>query len=846
EIIDPFRPVFDLLNSDTKLLTQIGLDFLFDQDGDRKVTLIELAAGLSGRSIDTSFFKAIEKIDDLNQQIRELGSQAGEILLDFGSFDLPNFDATGDGDTSGITPRAKGAIANIGNAIDNLPTSGTTGRQRAIAKGFTDDGDFDVPVLTDPFTALGLLLETPDTNLFTYDMPELAVGFEISRSFPIFGPISGLLEGQFELSTDLGFGYDTFGLNQWSNDGFAIESADSIFNGFFVSDRANADGTGADVSELALRASLAAGAGLDVLVASGFLKGGIQGIVGIDLVDVGEDDGTDDGKIRAFEIGDRLDTPWELFDISGTIEAFLGAEVNFLGRTVYDNQFAAFEIAQFGTGQVSSGASRAIDGAIVAGQVFFDANFNGILDSGEPFASTSEDGTFNLDIPKPTFDTNFNGVIDPSEGRIVVAEGVDTSTFLDRETPMYSLPNSAAVTPLTTLVTVGVQRGTSAAQVQAQLKSNLDLPDVDLLNYDPLEAIAQNEADGLTVFVEQVKVQSVIDQTTSLLRGAIAADNQAAIARSGQLANATTDREIAEFAIEAVADALLQDAQPTAARVDSPSFDLSNAATVESILQNAATKAGTTLGEDVSSGAAQIVAEGNQDLDATVPESVTAEEMSDETFFTTRSRNASDRQFLSSGSTSADLQALGGGEITSEEAIANNTGESVDALIEREALGGEPGRIPDIADTTRTAREALTVQNSQSGNPEANGISGGLQNDAIDGRGGADIIAGEAGDDALSGGDGSDLILGGSGDDILEGNGGNDALLGNSGDDVLDGGAGVDTLEGGSGEDTLGGGEDTDFLYGNASNDLISGDEARDFLFGGSGDDILDGGTGND
>ncbi|MEM6447679.1 MAG: calcium-binding protein, partial [Cyanobacteria bacterium P01_D01_bin.123] len=443
-------------------------------------------------------------------------------------------------------------------------------------------------------------------------------------------------------------------------------------------------------------------------------------------------------------------------------------------------------------------------------------------------------------------DTNFNGVIDPSEGRIVVAEGVDTSTFLDRETSMYSLPNATAVTPLTTLVTVGVQRGMTKSQVQSQLKSNLALPNVDLLNYDPLEAIAQNESSGLTVFVEQVKVQSVIDQTTSLLKGAIAADNQASIARSGQLANATSDREIAEFAIEAVADALLQDAQLAAARVDSPSFDLSNVQTVEAILQNAATKAGTSLEEDVSSGAAQIVAEGNQDLDDTVPTSVTNQELSDEIFFTNRSRSASDRQVLSLGRTSDDLQALGGGEITSEDAIANNTGASIDALIEKEALGGEPGRIPAIADTTSAAREALMVQNSLSGTPEANGLAGSLRNDEIDGRRGGDVLAGEAGDDALSGGEGADILRGGSGDDILEGNAGNDALLGNSGDDVLDGGAGVDTLEGGSGEDTLGGGADTDFLYGNASNDLISGDAGRDFLFGGSGDDILNGGAGND
>jgi hypothetical protein len=103
-------------------------------------------------------------------------------------------------------------------------------------------------------------------------------------------------------------------------------------DGFYVSDRQNADGTGPDVDELTLDASIAVGAGLNVGVAEGYVKGGIQGKVGIDLIDIGEFQPKQggDGKIRTSEITSRISKPSELFDVTGQVNAFLGAQVKAL------------------------------------------------------------------------------------------------------------------------------------------------------------------------------------------------------------------------------------------------------------------------------------------------------------------------------------------------------------------------------------------------------------------------------------------------------------------------------------------------------------------------------------
>jgi len=369
DVIKPFRPVIKFLNADTKLLSKLGLAKKYDKNGDGKVSVIELAAKITGRDIDTRFLDAVAKVD----KVVELASQIenSTYKIDFGSYTLGNIDvAEPSANLQNALPVPTTAVQETANEQINSKTSG---KVKEYLNALKDIDGFDVPLLTKPETAIQLLIGKPDVPIFTYQMPKLEFDFKIEKKFPIWKWIKGFLEGNFSASANLGFGYDTYGLSEWKNSNFAGGSAGKVLDGFYVSDRQNADGTGPDVDELSLDASIAVGAAVDVKIISGYLKGGIEGKVAIDLIDIGEFQPKKggDGKIRASEIASRISKPSELFDVTGKINAFLAAKVRVkiwkFKKTVYDKKFATFKLADFSVGPSSSTRGRAINGYITGG-----------------------------------------------------------------------------------------------------------------------------------------------------------------------------------------------------------------------------------------------------------------------------------------------------------------------------------------------------------------------------------------------------------------------------------------------------------------------------------------------
>ncbi|MGD1921333.1 MAG: hypothetical protein ACFCAD_22045, partial [Pleurocapsa sp.] len=527
DILEPLQPVIDVLNTDTKLFTQLGINNLFgvrlDANNNGEVSLLELVAALPNSRVSTGFVDAVDKIFDLNELIASTDTES--IILSLGSFDLGGFDATdADGDASTVTPQAKGNVADVNNDIDSLPSNGNRGKQKQIAQGFTKDAAIDISLITNPFTAIELLLGKPDVPLFSYNVPELEVGLSLSQNIPIFPPFSALLQGDIDIAADLTFGFDTLGLNQWKALDFAPEESYRTFEGFYISDRTNADGTGTDVPEITIDASFAIGGGIDLVALSGYITGGIKGSIEVDLVDVGENNNTSDGRVRATEITSRLDTPWELFDIAGRVEAFLGAEVQAFRETVYSNHFATFPLISFNLGASGASVGVGADGYIAGGTVFIDANFNKVRDANEPFTVTNVDGTYELDIPAFEFDVDNNNQIDPQEGQIVVIDGVDISTEMPITTPLIVIPetitiggestdpNKAYASPLTTLIAELMQPDFAA--VQNKLETTLGFStDVDLLNYDPLKAITLGDSNGFPIFAQQAILQNLVFQS---------------------------------------------------------------------------------------------------------------------------------------------------------------------------------------------------------------------------------------------------------------------------------------------------------------------------------------------
>jgi len=798
DVIKPFRPVINFLNTDTKLLSTLGIAGEFDKNGDGQVSVLELAAKLSGRDIDTRFLDAVAKVDKVVDLANQIANSPDKI--DFGSYTLGNIDvADQSANLQNASPVTKTALQQTANEQINSKTSG---KVKEFLNALQDIDGFDLPLLTKPETAIQLLIGKPDVPILSYQMPKLGFDFNIRKDFPIWGPIKGLLEGNFSASAQLGFGYDTYGLSEWKNSNFAADSAGKVLDGFYVSDRQNADGTGPDVDELKLDASIAVGAGLDVGIAEGYVKGGIQGKVGIDLIDIGEFQPKQggDGKIRTSEIASRIGKPSELFDVTGQVNAFLGAQVRVkLGlfkRTVYEKNFATFELANFSLGPSSSIRGTVSNGYITGGTVFFDANFNGIKDDSEPFSITNADGSFDLDVSLDKFDKNNSGDLEAEEGRIAIIDGINTSTDLPQQTPLFATPDAIVVTPLTTLLTELVGQGTDPNQAQIQVKSALGLSSaIDLTSYDPLEAITQNDPNALAVYAAHASVQNTIVLLTNLISGA----------------SNTPKNEIAKSVIAAVAN-----------QIKSGTLDLSNSTQVQAIIESATSQLQVPQLSSIAEDAASIIAEGNQRIKAIASSNSSPSDAATE---------IARIQKVAQGEVAQDLLQVAAGNKTIQSAISENTGASLTTKIQSATANN-----PTVRNTLNTD-DSSTPSNSEEPFPSS-GIE--FVKD------GTNTTESTDGDDTLMGSASDDILRGKKGNDLLFSLDGNDWMNGNQGNDLTDGGIGDDTLYGGKGFDTLTGGAASDFLSGNRGEDILIGEKGDDTLYGGQGNDILVGGEGND
>ena len=240
-------------------------------------------------------------------------------------------------------------------------TMATGNRRISNFFGKLEELGITLDVVENPLNVVQLFLGQ-DIDLVTWDAPELDLGFSIERSFPVFAGIKGLLRGDFNVYSDLVFGFDTFGFSQWKETDFNIEDAYLVFDGFYLSDIDPE--TGEDIDELTLDATIAAGVSASVVIASVEAVGGVTGTAGLDLVDVGEYTGESDGRIRASEITSRINRPAQLFEIAGAVEAFLeiavkiGIDLGFwsIQKTVYERELARVTLFEFSIGGGGGGS----------------------------------------------------------------------------------------------------------------------------------------------------------------------------------------------------------------------------------------------------------------------------------------------------------------------------------------------------------------------------------------------------------------------------------------------------------------------------------------------------------
>ena len=508
-ILNPLYPIVDALYANTQIFSTIGIAKTFDHNKDGVVSPIDLAQWFAdlyatfdpvkGKQLQTTIDTTVEFLDkvkgvmDLVRSLKQMAVE-GNFYVDYGNYVLPAYQAgNADKSTEDVVVDDQSTQAlnkdteNVAESGGKDPSGKSSSSFSSVMKQLEDLG-FTIPLITDPKNVVKLLLGQ-NVDLFNWRMPSMGMESSIEQSFYIYPGIDGLIEGGFGVNATIGFGFDTFGLNEWRDAGFKASEAWKVFDGFYVADRNSDD---VDIPEFTLDASMGAGLGLSAVVAKASITGGLEAGASFDLLDEGEIAGTADGKIRGQEISSRIDTPLELFTLVGDLSAYLKAKVQIgidLGfysvwDTVWEEKLATIPIFEFGIGG-SYGSGTASNGYISGGVLFWDGNKNGRLDPSEPWTKTGEDANYRLKIDNRSYDTNGNGKIDFNEGRFVLTGGLDTSDGESLSLPMVA-PYGQMITPLTTLFSFGLELGYGREQLKAWIGKSFDLAGLDLTTADPV------------------------------------------------------------------------------------------------------------------------------------------------------------------------------------------------------------------------------------------------------------------------------------------------------------------------------------------------------------------------
>lgn len=349
EILQPIYPIIDALNADTKFLSALELDFLFDNNNDGKVSVLELVFTLlnvdddsgdndalqnlgfdgfdDGDSLD--FYEFIDAINELIEVVRLVDDYIADdsnVLIDIGSVSTSVQNGEVDLSRDDLTI----PDGNILDRIANNPLA-TDDLEKLIDSILSLDG-LEIPLLTDFFSVAGLLLGQENVDFLIYDVPDLDFDISIDLSdigldaiLPEYG-LDAVLEIALGLNSNLYLAYDAYGLNEWQKTGFDDSKLNLLLDGLYLRD---VDENGKDVNELGASFGVDIGMEFNAIVAKARMTGGVQSDndVKLDFVDGGEYQGLGDGIIRYSELSPLFTGDLSVLEISGAIEAFLNTKV---------------------------------------------------------------------------------------------------------------------------------------------------------------------------------------------------------------------------------------------------------------------------------------------------------------------------------------------------------------------------------------------------------------------------------------------------------------------------------------------------------------------------------------
>jgi Ca2+-binding RTX toxin-like protein len=769
KVTAPIQPFIDALTKDITPISGFeSVKSIFDKNHDNKITLVDFVYfkdAATGKNID-NFINAVQGITNLGDG------------LSIGTFNqIKLFDATL---TNSLQPQSTQSLL---VSASNSP--------------------LQVPILNNPTEVLNLL-QGKDATLFTYQLPKLDFDFTYNKFFPLIGPLGinfGVdLGAEVNLS---GFGFDTYGLKRFlDSDDFG-----DLIQGFYVSDRANPNGTGEDIDEIDLSARIRLEGGVNFGVAKGFVGGNIQGGILFDL-----NDPNDDGKVRPYEIKD-LNT--KLFNIDAKIDAGLQANyeidlglfslkkewdlanVNLINISLSDPPFNPHLGSVTGTSLLlhtgSSQNSRTVNKAAE----------NEIFQIGR--VSNSEVRVFAFNQQQSFFGIQ----------KIAADGGTGNDTF----------------------------EVFSDVRVAVQLAGGLG----DDLIYGGMAANELSGGEGSDTLYgnednDSIKGGSENDTLYGGGGGDSLEGNEGDDQLWGQAGNDTLEGN--------AGNELLYGGDNNDSLLGNEGNDhLLGEGGNDTLIggQGKDTLEGSDGDDQLRSEEENDTLSGGQGNDQLYggdgEDSLTGEQGND----SLSGEAGNDQLFGQEGNDSLE-GSYGNDRLYGQEGNNLLSGGSGDDLLDVQGYSGQ--NVLGGQDGNDTLQGGLG-NDFLDGGSDQDTLAGSEGNDTLAGGAGNDLLEGEAGNDTLAGGDGADQLLGGIGKDSLSGDGGNDTLYGGYEADILEGGfdhdsllgeEGNDSLYGGSHNDTLLGGQGDDQLYGSGDDDSLLGEDGSDELYGDSGNDYLSGG----
>lgn len=307
KITEPLGPIIEMVTTPIPVISDLAGE---------PITLLSLAEvfGLLEPST-VDFIDGVLQVIQLINDLEGLGE--GSILIPFGSF---NLGADDDGNMTSINPLGNLNSIDLGQAIaDAADQPGVSSTYQSQTSGFASDvgslDNFTIPIFQNPTELFNIFVGKP-VRLIEWRMPQFKFEFEYLQRIPIYGPLYAQFGGSIGATIDIGFGYDTFGIQKF------IESEDKnpldILDGFYVLDF---DAEGNERPELSLTGELFAGVSIYLVLAEAGVRGGLAFQLDFDLNDV-----VDDGRVRVSEIvTNALMDPRCIFDIHGRVSLFLEA-----------------------------------------------------------------------------------------------------------------------------------------------------------------------------------------------------------------------------------------------------------------------------------------------------------------------------------------------------------------------------------------------------------------------------------------------------------------------------------------------------------------------------------------